>query len=68
MAFTVRTDEEMERALTVLSNAEGAPRQEIIRRAVLDRYERGAHHDRVASATAEMMERWREVIERLAKA
>lgn len=66
MALTVRTDEELERALTALSNAEGASRQEIIRRAVLERYERGTHHDRVAKATVEMVERWRKVIDRLA--
>jgi predicted transcriptional regulator len=68
MALTVRTDDEMEKALTALSSAEGASRQEIIRRAVLDRYERGTHHDRVANATVEMVERWRKVIDRLATA
>ncbi|WP_242418277.1 ribbon-helix-helix protein, CopG family, partial [Frankia sp. CpI1-P] len=35
MALTVRTDEELEHALTVLAAAEGISRQEIIRRAVL---------------------------------
>ncbi len=37
MALTLRTDEEMERALSVLTSAEGASRQEIVRRAVLER-------------------------------
>jgi predicted transcriptional regulator len=68
MALTLRTDDEMERALTALSSAEGASRQEIIRRAVLERYERSAHHERVAEATVQMMERWSKVIDRLAKA
>ena len=68
MALTLRTDDELERALTALSKAEGASRQEIIRRAVLERYERGAHHERVADATVEMMQRWNKVIDRLAKA
>ncbi len=58
----------MERALSALSRAEGASRQEIIRRAILERYERGAHHERVAEATIEMMERWSKVIDRLATA
>ena len=68
MALTLRTDDELERALTALSKAEGASRQEIIRCAVLERYERGAHHERVADATVEMMQRWNKVIDRLAKA
>jgi len=65
MALTVRTDDELERALTALSNEEGTSRQEVIRRAVLDRYARSSHLDRVASATAEMQDRWAHVIERL---
>ncbi|HEY5112256.1 MAG TPA: CopG family transcriptional regulator [Acidimicrobiales bacterium] len=68
MALTVRTDDEMERALTALSNAEGTSRQEVIRRAVLERYSRSAHLERVAGATAEMMDRWGDVIELLSKA
>jgi predicted transcriptional regulator len=68
MALTLRTDDEMERALTALSKTEGASRQEIIRRAVLERYERGTHHERVADATVQMMQRWSKVIDRLAKA
>ena len=47
MALTVRTDDELERALTVLAEAESLSRQEIIRRAVLERYERANHHRRV---------------------
>lgn len=65
MALTVRTDAEMERALTALSHEEGASRQEVIRRAVLDRYARSAHVERVAIATTEMQDRWASVIERL---
>ena len=67
MALTVRTDEEMERALTELANAEGTSRQEVIRHAVLERYARSQHHERVVAATAEMMDRWGDVIERLSK-
>lgn len=54
-------------ALTELSNAEGASRQEVIRHAVLDRYARSQHQEHVVAATAEMMDRWRDVIERLSK-
>jgi hypothetical protein len=68
MALTVRTDDEMERALTALSTAEGTSRQDVIRRAVLERYARSAHLERVAGATSEMLNRWGDVIDLLAKA
>ena len=67
MALTVRTDVELERALSELSAAEGTSRQEVIRRAVLDRCARSQHHEHVTAATAEMMDRWGDVIERLSK-
>jgi|GEM_PF-272419 len=67
MAFTVRTDEQMEEALTALAAAEGASRQEIIRRAVIERYERSGHAARVAGATEKMQSRWGDVLERLSK-
>jgi predicted transcriptional regulator len=66
VAFTVRTDEELERALSELADREGASRQEVVRRAVIDRYETTVHRERVVRSTAEMLERWRDVIERLA--
>jgi predicted transcriptional regulator len=65
MALTVRTDPALEEALTVLSETEGASRQEIIRRAVLDRFERSGHSARVVESTSRMVERWGDVLERL---
>ena len=65
VALTVRTDEQLEEALTSLAAAEGLSRQEIIRRAVLDRYARSSHADRVADSTVRMTERWGDVLERL---
>jgi predicted transcriptional regulator len=65
MAFTVRTDAALEEALTSLSRDEGISRQEIIRRAVLDRYERSGHAVRVADTTRRMAVRWADVLERL---
>jgi predicted transcriptional regulator len=65
MAFTVRTDDQLEEALTALAAAEGISRQEIIRRAVLERYERAGHSERVARSTGSMIERWGDVLERL---
>lgn len=55
-------------ALTALSQSEGASRQDIIRRAVLERYERSGHESRVKEATTTMIDRWGDVLQRLAKA
>ena len=68
VALTVRTDAEMEKALTALAEAEGASRQEIIRRAVLDRYERHGHVGRVEASRGRMLVRWGDVLERLGRA
>jgi len=65
VAFTVRTDQELEEALTALAKSEGVSRQEVIRRAILERYARSTHVERVADSTEEMQQRWSEVLERL---
>jgi predicted transcriptional regulator len=65
MAFTVRTDETLERALDELVKEEGLSRQEIIRRAILDRYERAGHAKKVADSADRMVERWGDVLDRL---
>lgn len=68
MAFTLRTDEALERALDVLAEAEGLSRQEVIRRAVLERYERAGHARRVDDSADRMIERWGDVLDRLGRA
>jgi len=68
VALTVRTDPEMEEALTTLSGSEGVSRQEVIRRAVLDRYRRSGHVARVEEAGDRLANRWAEVLERLGTA
>jgi hypothetical protein len=65
MALTVRTDEQLEQALDALAETEGTSKQEVIRRAVLERYERSGHSSRVDSSTKRMTERWGDVLERL---
>lgn len=65
MALTLRTDDELERALDVLAETEGLSRQEVIRRAVLDRYERAGHQARVEDSASRMLARWGDVLERL---
>lgn len=68
MAFTLRTDETLEQALDALAAAEGLSRQEVIRRAVLDRYERAEHAHRVDQSADRMIERWGDVLDRLGRA
>ncbi|MGD0691664.1 MAG: CopG family transcriptional regulator [Acidimicrobiales bacterium] len=65
MAFTVRTDPALEQALDALSGAEGVSRQEIVRRSVLERYERTVHVSRVNDSAQRMAARWSDVLERL---
>jgi predicted transcriptional regulator len=65
MALTLRTDDELERALDALAKQEGLSRQEVIRRAVLERYERAGHRARVEGAAGRLQDRWRDVLDRL---
>jgi predicted transcriptional regulator len=65
MALTLRTDDELERALAALAEEEGLSRQEIIRRAVLERYERRGHRGRVDESAGRMIDRWGDVLDRL---
>ena len=68
MALTLRTDDELEQALAALAEAEGLSRQEVIRRAVLDRYDRAGHRARTETSTDRMVERWSDVLDRLGSA
>ena len=68
MALTVRTDEQMERALDALVESEGVSRQEVIRRSVLERYERSAHTSHVAESSSRLADRWGDVLGRLGRA
>ena len=63
--MTLRTDEELDKALSALAEAEGTSRQEIVRRAVLERYERSSHSGRVQESSERLMNRWSDVLHRL---
>ena len=63
--MTLRTDEELDKALSALAEAEGTSRQEIVRRAVLERYERSSHSARVQESSERLMDRWSDVLHRL---
>ncbi len=63
--MTLRIDEELEQALSDLSESEGLSRQEIVKRAVLERHERSGHRARVAASSGRAREHWGEVLDRL---
>ena len=68
MAMTLRIDDELERALAALAEAEGTSRQEIVRRAVLERHARSGHAARVQESSARLAEQWGDVLHRLGTA
>jgi len=68
MTRTPRPDDELDRALDALAALEGQSRQEIIRRAVLARYERSRHRARVDDSIGRMRARWDDVLDRLGSA
>jgi predicted transcriptional regulator len=65
VAFTVRTDADLEAALTALADAEGVSRQEVVRRSVLERYARAGHAAAVSDSADRMIDRWGDVLDRL---
>ncbi len=68
MAMTLRTDSELELALTELAEAEGVSKQEAVRRAVIEKRDRISHRARVDSTSKEMLVEWGDVLDRLGKA
>ncbi|MDP3711575.1 MAG: ribbon-helix-helix protein, CopG family [Mycobacteriales bacterium] len=65
MALTLRTDDELDAALTALATAEGTSKQEVIRRAVLERHERAGHRLTVEESAQRLAARWGDVLDRL---
>ena len=65
MALTLRTDDELDQALTALAASEGTSKQDVIRRAVLERYERAGHQREVTASADRLVTRWSDVLERL---
>lgn len=63
--MTLRTDEELDRALSELATAEGVSKQEVVRRAVLDRRARTSHRTRIDEVATEAMADYREALDRL---
>lgn len=66
--MTLRTDDALDAALAELSSVEGVSRQEVIRRAILDRQARMRHRARVEESAGRLVDRWGDVLERLGSA
>lgn len=67
MAMTLRTDEELEAALNHLTQVEGVSRQEVTRRALIERANKSMRRGQVAQLTREAMEEWAETLDRLGR-
>ncbi len=65
MAMTLRTDEELERALSELAEAEGVSKQEAVRRAVLEKRDRTARRSRVDAIARDVIVEYAEALDRL---
>ena len=65
MAMPLRTDEELVSALAALAEAEGLSRQEVIRRAVLERLASLEHREALESSGRSQAERWARLLDRL---
>lgn len=63
--MTLRTDAELDAALTELAEAEGRSRQEVVRLAILDRAARRRSGNQVAESVERLRSEWREVLDRL---
>lgn len=67
MAMTLRTDPELDEALTELAEVEGTSKQEAVRRAVIEKRDRVSHRSRVEAIGKEMLVEWADVLDRLGK-
>jgi uncharacterized protein (DUF1778 family) len=68
MAMNLRLDEEDSSLLRALAEAEHVSMHEAVLRAIRRSAREVAHTERVREATAEMVDRWGEVLDRLGRA
>ena len=66
--MTLRTDDELDAALTALAEAEGVSKQEVARRAILERLERLEHRGHIDRIADQVMVEYAEALDRLGKA
>jgi len=65
MALTLRTDPELELALAALADAEGTSKQEVIRRAVIEKYERSDRKARLDVVVSDLLVEYKDALDRL---
>ncbi len=65
MAMTLRIDEELEQALSELSASEGLSRQEIVKRAVLEKHQRSHRRARLDTIVTELLVEYDDALRRL---
>ena len=65
MAMTIRPDDDLQRALRELADASHTSMQEVVRTAVLEKWQREGHRARVVESGERLAERWSDVLERL---
>jgi len=65
--MTLRIDDELELALNELAEAEGSSKQEVIKRAVIERRDRTVHKAKVERAAREILVEYAEAFELLRK-
>ena len=65
MALTLRTDEELDAALSELSEKLRLSKQEVVRRSVLELHERQGHRARVDAVAAGVIVDYGEALDRL---
>jgi hypothetical protein len=65
MAMTLRTDDELDQALTELAEAEGISKQEAIRRAVIEKRDRTSRRTRIDSIARDVIVEYAEALDRL---
>jgi uncharacterized protein (DUF1778 family) len=68
MAMNLRLNEEDRALLMALADAEHVSMHEAVLRAIRRSAQEVAHTTRVSEATAEMMDRWGDVLDRLGRA
>lgn len=65
MAFTLRTDEELDAALALLSEERGVSKQALVRQLVLQEAARSAKRRDLDAVLDRELPRWSEVLDRL---
>lgn len=66
--MTLRTDDELDAALTELAQREGISKQEVVRRAVLEKYAATNRRARIDAIASKVLMDYADALERLGKA